>query len=310
MFHQLKQTGFLETILGLAEFFRELVRFKGSWTWIAWERGPSFGHLVLLGHDGSPAWRRQGFCLLEKLVAAFGRRALRDRPFGKRMPGCQEISCNEVVQFRVVATEVFGWCLTGWHDGVVVGDLGVVEVPLGVGKALGLETLDVLSIIGLAAKLVECFGNGFVHVLGQMLRIGSRIRRQFEFVVEVLRNPEGPFGGPRPHAVCALLQGCEVKIEWRLFLFGSTLLFYREVSLGREHVFDGFLFGSVHDPVCFVLWTLGVIFVARAFPTTDPAGISCGKRCVELPVRHRNMRQDLKFMVNNHGEGGGLDPAK
>ena len=65
-------------------------------------------------------------------MLAFGRRPLGDRPFGRRMPRCQEVSCNEVVQFRVVAPEVFRWRLTGWNDGVVVGHLGVVEVPLGV----------------------------------------------------------------------------------------------------------------------------------------------------------------------------------
>ena len=102
-------------------------------------------------------------------MVAFGRRTLGDRPFGKRMPGCEEIPCNEVVQFRVVASEVFGRCLTGWHDGVVVGDLGVVEVALGVGKPLGLKPLDVFCVIGLAAKLVQCFGDGFVHVLWEVL---------------------------------------------------------------------------------------------------------------------------------------------
>ena len=66
-------------------------------------------------------------------MPAFGGDSLGDRPFCNWMPGGQKIPCDEVVQLGVVASEIVGRGLTRRYDGVVVGDLGVVEIPLGVG---------------------------------------------------------------------------------------------------------------------------------------------------------------------------------
>ena len=166
------------------------------------------------------------------------------------------------------------------------------------------------GVIALGAELVERFCNGLVHVFREVLGIRSWIGGELESVVEILGNAKGSFCRPRPHAVGTLLQGGEVKVEGGLFLFDSALLLGRKSAFRSQDGFDGFLFVRVHDAVCFVLWTIGIVFVPGSLPASRPVCIPCGERGVELPVRDGNVGQHLEFVVNDQGEGCGLHPAE
>ena len=124
------------------------------------------------------------------------------------------------------------------------------------------------GVIALGAELVERFCNGLVHVFREVLGIRSWIGGELESVVEILGNAKGSFCRPGPHAVGTLLQGHEVKVEGWLFLFDSALLLSRESALGSQHGSDGFLLVWIHDAVCFVFWTIRIIFVSGSLPAS------------------------------------------
>ena len=128
VFHELQQTGLLESVFGLAEFFREVVFFQCCLARVVWKAAPAFRNFVFLRNDGSPAFDLEGFDVLDKSMAGFGRRPLGHVPLSCGVPRRKEIPHNQIVELCVVSTKVPGRCLPGGDDGVVIGDFRVVEV--------------------------------------------------------------------------------------------------------------------------------------------------------------------------------------
>ena len=186
----------------------------------------------------------------------------------------------EFVECRLV-------CLHGGKDGGVAGDLRVVHGQFETRpfrfRGRFDEAIDEPVAFGEAAQRVQV-------VVRDVLRVGTRIRRQF-FLIQGLQGGEGAGGGQSVQSRHVLLQAGQVVQARR----GDMLAF----AFGRFDL-EGEVGGVRQDE-----HALREVVVFDAFAGQRPSA----HRRLDAPEGFRHVAGDLHVTVHDHRQGRGLHAA-